>query len=199
MKYLIWSICSLLLLTGFISPTPTDAVDYLSLPGPIKFKDTEFALAWSSHPNASYFKQEYVPAGETVQGFNQMILAEVVVGDFSVEDAVQAQIRTIAERKKTDAVADYEVFENPKTGEVILDFLMSAGNESTVSVVEWNAYKYRPYQDKAGRRGVVLFGYSRRGYNKNVEGFLSSLKSVRSEYLKALGSYSIPDISIKNK
>ena len=37
--------------------------DYLHVPGPVVFDKSSYSLAWSSHPSAIYYKQEYVPAG----------------------------------------------------------------------------------------------------------------------------------------
>lgn len=152
---------------GFTNDTPKTK-DYLNVPGPVRFNDTAFNLAWSSNPNANYYKQEYIPSGETVEKYNQMLLLEVVIGELTVADAVRAQVNLIQQRKKTDKVAQYQVIENPATGEVILDFMMSAGNKKEVNIVEWNAYCYKPYKDEKGRSGIMLFAISKRGYKKTT-------------------------------
>lgn len=176
----------------------TDVKEYLSIPGPINFEKSNFNLAWSSNPNPNYFKQEYIPLGESVEKYNQMVLVEVVLGDITVEDAVNAQLNQIEQRKKTDALARYQVIENPNTGEVIVDFLISAGTEKAISVVEWNAYRYKAFQDEAGRKGILLFAISKRGYDDKINSFFETLKTGRIETINLLGSYELPVVAIKN-
>ena len=41
------------------------AIDRLSLPDSIEFNGESYRLSWSSHPNPYYYKQEYLPPGQT--------------------------------------------------------------------------------------------------------------------------------------
>jgi hypothetical protein len=185
------------LLVSSFTPEKDNAKDYLNIPGPIKFNETDFSLAWSSNPTPTYFKQEYIPAGEVVERYNQMILMEVVYGDLTVEDAVKAQVNVIQQRKKTDQVAQYQIIENPNTGEIILDFLMSAGTKKKLDVVEWNAYRYKAFEDEKGRKGILLFAISRRGYNENIAPFLKGLKDERINMINLLGAYEMPVVKVR--
>lgn len=185
-----------ILLSSF-SVGNTDVKEYLNIPGPINFVKSSFNLAWSSNPNPNYFKQEYIPSGESVEKYNQMILVEVVFGDITVEEAVKAQLNQIEQRKKTDKLARYQVIENPNTGEVIVDFLMSVGTKKAVSVVEWNAYRYKAFQDEAGRKGILLFAISKRGYDDKINNFFETLKTDRLETINQLGSYELPGVAVK--
>ncbi|WP_299704257.1 hypothetical protein [uncultured Pontibacter sp.] len=184
------------ILTSSFSPKKGQVKDYLNIPGPINFNDTDFVLAWSSNPTTTYFKQEYVPSGEVVEKYNQMVLVEVVLGDLTVEDAVRAQVNVIQQRKKTDQVAQYQVIENPNTGEIILDFLMSAGTKKKLDVVEWNAYRYKAFEDEKGRKGILLFAISRRGYNDAIAPFLKGLKDERINMINLLGAYEMPTVKV---
>jgi hypothetical protein len=183
------------LVAGFTNDTPK-AKDYLNVPGPVSFNNTDFHLAWSSNPNATYYKQEYIPSGETVEKYNQMLLLEVVIGKLTVEDAVRAQVNLIQQRKKTDKAVQYQVIENPATGEVILDFIMSAGDKKEVSMVEWNAYRYKPYKDESGRGGIMLFAISKRGYKESLASFFASLKEERIKLINLLGAHELPVVTI---
>jgi hypothetical protein len=185
------------LLVSSFTPEKDNAKDYLNIPGPIKFNETDFSLAWSSNPTPTYFKQEYIPAGEVVERYNQMILMEVVYGDLTVEDAVKAQVNVIQQRKKTDQVAQYQIIENPNTGEIILDFLMSAGTKKKLDIVEWNAYRYKAFEDEKGRKGILLFAISRRGYNENIAPFLKGLKDERINMINLLGAYEMPVVKVR--
>ncbi|MBX0334619.1 hypothetical protein K3G39_15365 [Pontibacter sp. HSC-14F20] len=197
MKQPLHFICLLALVISGFTMDRSKPIDYLNIPGPINFNDTNFNLVWSSNPNANYFKQEYIPAGEVVERYNQMILVEVVFGDLTVEDAVKAQVNVIQQRKKTDQVAQYQIIENPNTGEIILDFLMSAGTKKKLDVVEWNAYRYKAFEDEKGRKGILLFAISRRGYNENITPFLKGLKDERVGIINLLGAYEMPTVRVK--
>lgn len=196
MKQPLLLICLLALILSGFTIDNSKPTDYLKVPGPINFNETAFNLVWSSNPNANYFKQEYVPSGEAVEKYSQMVLVEVVFGDLTVEDAVRAQVNVIQQRKKTDQVAQYQVIENPNTGEIILDFLMSAGTKKKLDVVEWNAYRYQAFQDESGRKGILLFAISRRGYNENIAPFLKGLKDERINMINTLGAYEMPAVKV---
>ena len=86
------------------------------------------------------------------------------------------------------------VFRNPKTGEVILDFILSKEGEKE-ETVEWNAYRYAPL--KKGKRGVPLFGLSRRAYGADSTEFLRGLKSSRVAEGNALAHYPLPVVELK--
>jgi hypothetical protein len=79
-----------------------DAVDRLSVPGPINFDGTSYQLTWSSHPYAYYYKQEYLPAGQTSEHFQRMVLLEAIVQGTDVSGAVSAQINMLNRRKPSD-------------------------------------------------------------------------------------------------
>ena len=40
------------------------ATDFLSIPEYVQFNNASWKLNWSSHPNANYYKQEYLTSGE---------------------------------------------------------------------------------------------------------------------------------------
>jgi hypothetical protein len=172
-------------------------IDYLNVPGPIEFNGKTYHLAWSSNPNKNYFKQEYIPEGQTLEKFDQMLLLELVIGDFTVQDVVSAQMQQLEKRKTTDQIVQYKALENPETGEIILDFLISSGTGKTLDIVEWNAYRYKPYTDKSGRKGVLLFAISTRGYAGNIPAFLTSLKTTRTPQIHAIGGQPFPEVKLK--
>src|SRR5262249_10031412 len=94
-----------------------NAIDRLSVPGPINFNGSNYQLSWTSHPSAYYYKQEYLPAGETGEHFHRMVLLEAVVQGTNVDGAVAAQIAVLTRRKSTDPMVNFASFRNPKTGE----------------------------------------------------------------------------------
>jgi hypothetical protein len=184
-------------LTGFKTTLDDEPVNYYGIPENISFNKTDFTLSWSSHPNDNYYKQEYLPKGDIAEHFHDMVLIDFIITDLSAKDAAGAQIVTINERKKTDAVCNYEVFKNPDGKEYILNFIMSERNGDKVNLVEWSAYHYKPYTDKAGHKGVQLFGISHRAYGDDVMPFLKSLKNYKNEQVNKLVAYPVPEIQLK--
>ncbi len=170
--------------------------DYLSIPGPVVFGDTSFELAWSAHPNANYYKHEYLPSGQTLEKFNEMVIIEVITGDLTLEEAVNTKVKELANRKNTDPYANYDVIENPKTGEFILDFIVSDSNGNEANIAEWNAYRYVKLQDKSDKTGVMLFAISRRAYGDEISDFLKILKENRKNAISMLSTQSIPNVTL---
>jgi len=173
--------------------------EYLHVPGPIAFDSKAYMLTWSSHPAASFYKQEYLVKGEDVNSFRSMILIDVMTGNASIKNAVGAKIAELKKMKESNPVVNYEVIENPKTGEYIIDFLLTANApDGTFSIAERNVYRYKTINDKAGHNGVLLFGVSKRAYGPDINPFFASLKSNRKDLMNKVAAVVIPEISIRN-
>ena len=169
------------------------AVDRLSLPDSISFNGEHYGLSWSSHPTPDYYKQEYLPAGQTSERFQRMVLIEATVRGVDVNGAVAAQVNMLNKRKPTDPTVNFAVLKNPN-GEVILDFILSAQNSKGEDTVEWNAYRYAALRGKGGESGVLLFGISRRAYGDDTTNFLRGLKSTRPVEINALATFPLPAV-----
>jgi hypothetical protein len=188
---------SCLLLVGLFSLTSSYSSDsrtkdYLNVPGPLMFDGLPYNLRWSSNPTSNFFIQEYVPKGDNVEHFNKMIVLEAIHDSVGIGDLIANEIKSLTERKKTDLVVNYKLFQNPDSTEFILDFIMSEGKDE-LSLVEWNAYRYKYVSDSSGKRGVLLFGISIRSYD-DIRAFLKSLSQLRSAEITALGKYQVPNV-----
>ena len=175
--------------------TKAQAVDFLKVPGPVKFHGSDFHLAWTSHPNETYYNQEYMQRGEKVESFKEMVLLEFLIGEFTAKDLITKKVQELDNRKKTDPLVNYEIIESPDGKEYIIDFIMSSGPAENLEIVEWNAYRYKIVNDATGKKGVVLFAISRRAYGKEITAFLKDLKTSRSAYRNELIDYTIPEIN----
>jgi hypothetical protein len=169
-------------------------VERLSVPQSFEFNGENYRLSWSSHPRPHYYKQEYLPAGQTSERFQRMILIEATVREVSVKDMVAAQVSMLNKRKSTDPTVNFAILTNSKTDEIILDFILSAQDSKGEDIVEWNAYRYAALKGKGGASGVVLFGISRRGYGDDATDFLRRLKSARPAEINALAAYPLPSV-----
>jgi hypothetical protein len=169
-------------------------VERLSVPQSFEFNGENYRLSWSSHPRPHYYKQEYLPAGQTSERFKRMILIEATVREVSVKDMVAAQVSMLNKRKSTDPTVNFAILTNSKTDEIILDFILSAQDSKGEDIVEWNAYRYAALKGKGGASGVVLFGISRRGYGDDATDFLRRLKSARPAEINALAAYPLPSV-----
>ncbi|MGA9084469.1 MAG: hypothetical protein WB390_18620 [Pseudolabrys sp.] len=175
-----------------IARSDSAAVDRLSLPDSIEFNGESYRLSWSSHPTPYYYKQEYLPPGQTSERFQRMVLIEATVRGVDINDAVAAQVSMLNKRKSTDPTVNFAVFKNPKNDEIILDFILSAKDPKGEDVVEWNAYRYAVLRGKGGASGVLLLGISRRAYGDDATNFLRRFKSARPAEVNALATYPLP-------
>jgi hypothetical protein len=170
------------------------AVDRLSLPDSIEVNGESYRLSWSSHPNPNYYKQEYLPPGQTSERFQRMLLIEAIVRGIDLNGAVNAQVTMLNKRKSTDPTVNFALLKNPKNDEIILDFILSLQDSKGTDIVEWNAYRYAALRGKGGASGVLLFGISRRAYGDDATNFLRRLKSARPAEVNALAAYPMPAV-----
>jgi hypothetical protein len=150
-------------------------VERLSVPQSFEFNGESYRLSWSSHPRPHYYKQEYLPSGQTSERFERMIL-------------IEATVRAQVDRSNRQFRYPQEF----KNDEIILDFILSAQDSKGEDIVEWNAYRYAALKGKGGVSGVVLFGISRRSYGDDATNFLRRLKSARPAEINALAAYPLP-------
>jgi hypothetical protein len=171
-----------------------DTVDRLGIPGPLAFDGTSYALAWSSHPSPAYYKQEYLPAGQSSANYTSMLIVELVDSGASVASAVQAQTRMLTARKATDPLVNFSLIQNQRIGDALLDFVMGGSTQRT-PIAEWNAYRYAPYRGPNRQSGVMLFAISRRAYgDSDIKSFLSGLKQARLAVIDKLARTQLPAV-----
>ncbi len=173
----------------------TQVKNYLTTSNSFDFNGKEYSLAWSSHPSDTYYKQEYITANEDVEKYHEMVILEVVVGDLSAKDALSAKVKELEARKASDSLVNYESIENKKTGEYMLDFVLSEG-----TITEWNVYRYQMQQLSTGKKCLVLTTFSKRVYEgakPSTKEFLTALASDRKVLINAMSKTAIPKIEIQ--
>ncbi|MEO7522636.1 MAG: hypothetical protein ABIT58_01000 [Ferruginibacter sp.] len=132
--------------------------DYLHVPGPVIFENKSYNLSWSSHPAAGYYKQEYFQKGVNPDKFNTMLLFEVTTENTDIKNIVAVKIDEIKKMRESNPLVNYNTFDNPKSGEYMIDFLLSAnGPDGAAIVVERNVYRYKSVTDQSGKKGVLYW------------------------------------------
>lgn len=150
------------------------ATDYLKLGNKIHFAGQDYYLAWSSHPPPTFYKQEYVAKGDTVESYQRMIMVDYLVQHVTARQAVELAVKNIEDRKQSDDVANYRVLEHD--GEYLLDFMLSQrAADGTIEILERNVYRYMP---QTNPKGLVVFAVSDRAYAEaDINKMVQSLKN----------------------
>ena len=157
-------------------------VERLSVPGPMQFGNETFALAWSSNPAPSLYKQEYLPAGEVLEQYRSMFMVDMTLDGVAPAQKALQMVELLKVRKASDPLVNYEIIVNEAGDMIVLDFARSAPGADGRLIVEWNAYRYEPY---AG--GSVLTAISRRAYGEEVDDFLRNrLRPLRTADISTL-------------
>ena len=161
--------------------------DYLKIGNTIKFNKENYTLGWSSHPNDGYYIQEYFPKEERPETFKKMFTINVLVSEgITPQLAAQAKCTELDNRKKTDNCCHYKKYENKKSGEYMIDFLVSNGEKGKEpTVVEFNLYRYKAIKVN-GKNAIQLSFYSQRAYNADVYNLLSKLVDIRTDVLSQM-------------
>jgi len=180
------------------SQTATAAMNYLHTPASLSFNNTPYALAWSAHPNASYYKQEYLPKGETLNKFTNMLLLEVLVSPTTIKEAIAAKIAELKQMKAANPYVSYDSSYNAAKDEYILHFVLTANTPDGkgISIAERNVYRYKKYSGKNGETGVILFGASKRSYGAEAAKFVAAAGAKKEELIKAVKEFGIPAIEV---
>lgn len=187
-----------ILLSSFTTITDKP-IDRLGVKGPLEFNNINFKLAWTDKPNDIYYIQEYLPDGEKPERFNQMLTIHLFDTEIKIKDAVGQKIKELTERKKTDAVCNYQVIESPDGNEFIVDFLLGESKDDQMTIVEFNVYRYKQIEISKKRKAIIVYAYSKRSYGDDITNFFKTLKDDRTNYLNQMISADIPIVKIESK
>lgn len=173
-------------------------IDYIGVKGPLQFNDTNFYLSWTNTQSGYFFFQEYIPKNETLDKYNQMMLIQVTVKDYPLENFLAQFLNMLDKRKETDKVCNYNIISSPDKSEYIVDFLMSEGDSKTIHTAEFNVYKYSKITLGTNKSAIILYGYSSRVYGDEITPFLQALKNERTAPINEMISAKIPSVKISH-
>ena len=195
------SLAALMSLASQINAQPKkNIVNYLGISGPVIINKSAFQLIWSSHPNPSLYKQEYLPIGDAFPNYQSMVTIDFVVSESTVDQAVAVKISELEQLKKTGHDVNFEVIGNKTTGEKIVDCLIGQkainGQES---LIERDVYRFKLAKAKSGEQGILLFAVSIRKYGKDIKPFLLKLKTDKPVLVSEIAKFQIPELTILKK
>ncbi len=170
--------------------------DLLSVPV-INFNSTNYKLSGAQHPRSDHYKQIYLPNNQKQSNFSSMIQIEVVYSEDSIENIFQQKINELEALKKQDKTCEYSIEKNANTGEYLLNFITSTEKNKKISLVEWNAYRYKSIAGPNGTNGIMLFSITKRALGKNSTNFLTESKNNRTSWTSEISNFSLPTIKPK--
>lgn len=177
-----------------VDPVKENLQDLIGVKGPLEFNQTVFKLAWTANPDDTYYAQEYLPDGENVDTFNQMLAIHVFIKDISPRDAVfEKAFQISAKLGKGSLVyftgsADEKIF--------ILDFLVEEKKLLKRTLVEYNLYRYQQIDLANEKKALVVYMYCKRSYGADTTAFLKSLADVKKGYRDEMFNTEIPVVTI---
>lgn len=192
------SLVGLLLLScQSYAQTTKQLVNYLSIPGPINVQKKAYQLAWSSHPDVSLYKQEYLAVGDRFPNYKSMVMVDFVLTATTVDQAVASKIHELETLKATTPLVNVNVLNNKATGEKIIDCLIGqTAPDDRNSLVERTVFRFKTVKTKSGQRGVLLFAVSTRAYGKEVTPFLLKLKTDKPILVNEVAKLAMPTIEL---
>ena len=181
-----------LMLLPVLAAAQTPA-SYLKIAEPLRFNGQDYYLKWSANAMPGYYKEEFLPRGESAERFRNMLVMDWVQADISTEQAVQRKIAELAQLKAAGHHVGWTV--GSGGGEQRLDFLMAVKLNGE-PVVEHNFYRYRAASVK-DKRGVLLFAASRRAYGKTaVERFIDKLPQEGKAFAAKAQAMPFPKVTL---
>jgi hypothetical protein len=169
-------------------------VDRMGVKGPLEFGGARFALAWTAQSGPTYRVQEYLPHGETLEAFEQMLTIHLFDVDLEVKDAVAQKLRELTTRKAADPLCNFEVTESPDGTEFMVDFLVSDSKGSEMNVVEFNVFRYKQIAYDDGKKAILVFAYCKRAYGDAITDFLRGLGDERVKHLNTMIQKEVPSV-----
>lgn len=118
------------------------------------FLDETYSAAFRKLGDERHSFIEMLRAGENLKGWKKLLALHRFPQ--MEQTPKQAAIGVASELKKRDPAARFEISENPKTQEAIVDFLAGARASRTI---EFNAFKYARAPDG---KGLVAVQYAER-------------------------------------
>lgn len=171
-----------------------NVVDLLSVPGPIEYDGSEYFLSWSKQPSKTLFRQQYMLRDERIEDFTQILDFSFFNKEIEMELAVRQKVESIQSREGKDRFAKVNVTESPDGKEYVVDYFISESPEKGDSYIEYNIYRFKPY-DNGTQKSFLILSYATRVYG-DLKSAAKSLAKQRDHLLTTMIEYKIPEIKV---
>jgi len=183
-------------LSSFLPYQDEPLKDYLKVPGPIPFNQTNYELVWTTRTGHNYYRQQYLPLRQSMKNYDRFVMIEVVKGKNTQREQIGIQTKQIRERKLYDELAKYELFEKLKPDEFVLEFSSSETIRGETTYMEWNIYRYINLKNIINKSGVMIIGYHTHASGKYIDGFNSTIQRERMNLINQLIALEVPKVSL---
>ena len=174
----------------------------------IDFQGEKYTLYYSATQNIGEYKsiiQEYVPIGQTVYNFDQMITIQIY---YTTSDEQNAQgyatlkAEDLNARSKGVPYSKATATYNKEKDESIVEFILSAGfNENSQDkIIEWSVVKYKDFKNSNNQKYIMMTQFSKRHYGeKDAQKFASSTNILEKKYMIDFNEMVLPEIKFLSK
>ena len=116
-----------------------------------------------------------------------------------VKSAVQQKIQELAARKKTDPTCNYQVNGSPDGKEYLLDCRLGESKHGQMAGAEFSIHRFRQVELGGGRKGILMYSYSKRGYGDGLTAFYKALPAERGDLLNSMIAGEVPTVVVAAK
>jgi len=143
--------------------------------------DTLFLAFQDGNPDLQI--KEFLPEGEKLESWSKLAAIHEYPG---LNDIKQLATKFAETLDKRNPPAPYDIFEDERTGDVIIDFIVwpeGTENPADAPYVEFNIFRYQTRDEG----GLVAQQFAVREY-KDIPGFLADLKPTRERLLESMAT-----------
>lgn len=172
-------------------------VDYVSFPGPIKFKGEEFFLTWSKKNTATWYQQQYIQRDDDLENYRERVNISFFDKDIDPYEAAKSKKENIEQRreKTKDNYSFVGVTESPDGTEVIVDYLVTIIQQDKEPYAEYNIDRFKTVKvnDKVG---LLIYSYSKRYTEGDLKYMSRVVNKERNRLMEAVINSKMPTISL---
>lgn len=176
---------------------PVEIIDRLNIPGPLKFNESEYFLAWSKQNSPTWAQQQYMLRDDDFKNYKELINISYFDKEIDLDNAVRQKVDYVQNRKdrSQDKYSFTNVTESPDGKEIIVDYLVTVVPKEGESYAEYNFDRFKNLET-AGKKTFVIFSYSKR-LSGDLKYAVKSLSKDRNRLMEAVIKTAIPPITYK--
>ncbi len=181
--------------------------DFLNLKT-ITFQDQKYELYYSTAVSVGGQKsilQEYVPMGQTVFDFDQMITVQLfytMSDEESSEGYAYGKLESLNARSKVLPYTRGAIGYVEEEQEYIVEFVASSGfdSDSKDKVLEWGVYRYYDFKNSKNEKYVMVIEFSKRHYGEQgAKKFANEVGILQKKYMVDFNEMELPKVNFLSK